>query len=312
MLISISIIISIVLSRAIARPILKASEASRRIAQIHGTGTASGDMTGQLFIRIEDHYKTRELAELSRSINELAGELEEWKRRQKQLTSDIAHELRTPLTCLQGNIEAMLDGVYTPDREHLANCHEETIRLANLVQDLNTLTGLEWANITLNKTEFDLAVLLRITAEQWRPAAREKGITINLNLRESVVTADYDRLKQVFVNILSNAVKYTDGGSITITIEEPASSGARGMDCGAKGMDCGVQGEVTVADSGIGIAEEDLPHIFERFYRSDKSRSRSTGGSGIGLAIAAAIVQAHGGTIGAESGGKGTIIRVRV
>ena len=146
---------------------------------------------------------------------------------------------------------------------------------------------------------------VHITAEQWRPAAREKGITINLNLRESVVTADYDRLKQVFVNILSNAVKYTDGGSITITVEEPASSGA-------KGMDCGVQGEVTVADSGIGIAEEDLPHIFERFYRSDKSRSRSTGGSGIGLAIAAAIVQAHGGTIGAESGGKGTIIRVRV
>jgi signal transduction histidine kinase len=276
-----------------------------------------------LIIRIPDQYKTRELAELSRSLNELAAELEEAERRQMRLSSDIAHELRTPLTCLQGNLEAMIDGVYKPDQEHLESCHEEIMRLISLVQDLNTLTLFEWETgylsgeggsdvsygraKNLHKTEFDLAKLLRITAEQFRTAANEKGIEIKLNLIESPITADYDRLKQVFINLLSNAVKYTDRGSITIAIGEGAGGWV-----------------VTIADTGIGIPESDLPHIFERFYRSDKSRSRrterfGTGGAGIGLTIAAAIVQAHGGTIGAESSGDaaagggasgGTVFRV--
>jgi signal transduction histidine kinase len=300
-----SILISIALSRAIARPILKAGEAARRIAKAHFGGMKAE----RSVIRIDDRYKTRELAELSRSINELAAELEEGERRQKQLSADIAHELRTPLTCLQGNIEAMLDGIYKPDREHLESCHEEIIRLSSLVQDLNILTGLEWENLTLNKTEFDLAKLLQVTAEQWRPAAREKGIELSVNLRGSPVIADYDRLKQVFINLLSNAVKYTDSGSITVTIERggdiPAVAGDNQAD------PCYT---VSIADTGIGIPESDLPHIFERFYRSDKSRSRSTGGAGIGLTIAAAIIRAHGGKISAESksGEPGSVFRVWV
>jgi signal transduction histidine kinase len=299
--------ISIPLSRSIAKPVLKAGEAARRIAQVHAPWTAhSGETNPEgLIIRIEDHYKTWELQELSRSINQLAAELEEGERRQKQLSADIAHELRTPLTCLQGNIEAMIDGVYAPDREHLESCHEEIIRLASLVKDLHTLTSLEGGDENsfgmsknLNKTTFDLARLLQAAAEQFAPAAREKGITLRLNLRESPVTADYDRLKQVFINLLSNAVKYTDQGSITITIEETHGGW-----------------EVTIADTGIGIPEADLPHIFERFYRTDKSRSRSTGGAGIGLTLAAAIVPAHGGRISVESGGSekgetGSIFRV--
>jgi signal transduction histidine kinase len=117
-----------------------------------------------------------------------------------------------------------------------------------------------------------------------------------LNLRESPVTADYDRLKQVFINLLSNAVKYTDRGGITVTIEE---GGER------------ARWHVTVSDTGIGIPESDLPHIFERLYRSDKSRSRTTGGAGIGLTIAAAIVRAHNGTISAENGvPAGAVFRV--
>jgi signal transduction histidine kinase len=333
-----SIAVSIPLARAIARPVNKAGEAARQIAQVHvpwtarskggSTESAGGERGGRPRIRIPEQYKTRELAELSRSINTLAAELEEAERRQKQLTSDIAHELRTPLACLRGDIEAMIDGVYKPDRERLESCHEEIMRLAALVQDLNTLTGLEWETIGLNRTEFDLAALLRATAEQFRAAASEKGIGINLNLRESPVNADYDRLKQVFVNILSNAVKYTDGGSITITVEEGREapperalpeSGPGGPPPGfppgpPPGLPPGFtefappgafpppRWEVTIADTGIGIPESDLPHIFERFYRSDKSRSRSTGGAGIGLAIAAAIVRAHGGTIGAGTG----------
>ena len=310
-----SIIISNILSRAIARPVNKSAEAARQIAQAH-SGAPS---RGQPNIRIDDSYKTRELAELARSINSLAAELEEAERRQKQLTSDIAHELRTPLTCLQGGIEAMIDGVYKPDREHLENCLLETIRLASLVQDLNTLTSLEWETITLTKTEFDLAALLHITARQFKAAATEKGIEIKLNLTESPVNADYDRLKQVFINLLSNAVKYTDQGSITITIKKgggslPLAPALRASATPSAGDTPATPPppvwEVSIADTGIGIPDCDLPHVFERFYRSDKSRNRSSGGAGIGLAIAAAIVHAHGGLIQAQSAGKGSVFRV--
>ncbi|MDR0554692.1 MAG: ATP-binding protein [Treponema sp.] len=292
-----SFAVSIILSRAIARPINKSAEAARRIAQTYSTWAAH-NAPGARIIRIDDQYQTKELAELARSINALSAKLEEGERRQKQLTGDIAHELRTPITCLQGDIEAMLDGVYKPDKEHLESCHEEVIRLAGLVRDLNTLTNVEWENITLNKTEFDLASLLRITAEQFKAAALEKNIAIRLDLIESQVIADYDRLKQVFINLLSNAIKYTDTGSITVRIEKAEEP---------------KHVSVWVSDTGIGIPEDDLPHIFERLYRTDKSRSRSTGGAGIGLAIAAAIIAAHGGTITAESagsGGVGTTFRV--
>jgi signal transduction histidine kinase len=312
-----SIGVSIALSRAIALPVNTSAEAARKIARIHG-GDAKAERP---VIRIKDAYKTRELAELARSINNLAAELEEGERRQRQLSSDVAHELRTPLACLQGNIEAMIDGVYKPDREHLESCHEEILRLTSLVQDLNTLAGFEGETITLNKTKFDLARLLHVTAEQFRPQAREKGIALNLDLGElaagtiaagiiavgiiAEVTADYDRLKQVFINLLSNAVQYTDRGSITIGVTAAASAAPLTAAAPARW-------EVTVADTGMGIPEEDLPHIFERLYRSDTSRSRSTGGAGIGLAIAAAIVRAHGGTISAESGAAGSIFRVRL
>jgi signal transduction histidine kinase len=283
-LIMLSIVISVLLSRAIARPILKAGEAARRIAH-----NRKPDHFGQLFserpvIRIDENYHTRELAELSSSINSLAEEIEEGERRQKQLTSDVAHELRTPLSCLQGTLEAMIDGVYIADREHLESCHEEIMRLSRLVDDLNILTGFEWNNVALNRTEFDLGALLDVTAEQWRAAAAAKGISINTELTEAPVIADYDRMKQVFINLLSNAVKYTDQGGITVTVKLREGGWL-----------------ISIADTGIGIPEADLPHIFERFYRSDKSRSRNTGGAGIGLSIAAAIIEAHGGSITVES-----------
>ncbi|MDR0644173.1 MAG: ATP-binding protein [Treponema sp.] len=285
-----SVIISILLSRTISRPILKAEEAARQIAALHSSGSTNRQ---NFRIRLHEQYKTKELAGLSHSINVLSHELEEGERRQRQLTSDIAHELRTPLTCLQGTIEAILDGVWEPDRENITSCHEEILRVTRLVQDLNTLTNLEWENINLNKTDFDLAELLQVTAEQFKAAAYKKGITITLNLTTSPINADYDRLKQVFINLLSNAIKYTDQGGITISLEPPAKNR-----------------RISIVDTGIGIPPEDLPFIFERLYRTDKSRNRNTGGAGIGLSIAAAIVSAHGGTISAESGNGGTIFHV--
>jgi signal transduction histidine kinase len=292
--------VSIALARGIALPVNLAGEAARSIAQIHSGGV----ILKHGGVRIPEKYKTRELAGLSSSINQLAMELEEAERWQKQLTADIAHELRTPLTCLRGNIEAMVDGVFTPDRERLLACYEETIRLNNLAEDLNTLSGLELGNIpygmskNLNKSVFDIAKLLQTVAGQFSAAVSEKGVDLHLRLRESPVSADYDRLKQVFINVLSNAVKYTDQGSISISVEAVDKDRL-------PGAPSGIRWEVIIADTGIGIPECDIPHIFERFYRTDKSRSRSTGGAGIGLAISAAIVKAHGGEIFAESAESG-------
>jgi signal transduction histidine kinase len=289
--------VSVFLAAALSRPILKASEAARRIAREHAGGTAAG---GPSSIRISDQYKTRELHELSRSINELARELEEGEQRQRRLTADVAHELRTPLTCLQANVEAMIDGVWEPTADRLAGCHEEILRLSALVEDLRVLSSLEWENLTLDKSDVDIKKLLTSAAEQFLPAAREKGIAISLDLEDGVLRADYKRLKQVFINLLSNAVKYTDRGTVTVRSRQQDAAGGEDP-----------RWELTVADTGIGIPPEDLPHVFERFYRSDKSRNRRTGGSGIGLTIAAAIVKAHGGEITAESeNGRGSVFRV--
>jgi signal transduction histidine kinase len=287
-----SVIISLWLSRAIARPILKAEEAARQIAALHSSGSGSRQ---NLKIRLHDRYQTKELAGLSHSINDLARELEEGERRQRQLISDIAHELRTPLTFVRGSIEAILDSVWQADREHLTGCHEEIMRVTALIEDLNTLTKLEWERLSLNKTDFDLAELLRVTTEQFKAAADAKGINLITRLVPYPINADHDRLKQVFINLLSNAIKYTDEGSITISLE-PSEKGR-----------C-----VSIADTGIGIPPKDMPHIFERLYRADKSRNRNTGGAGIGLAIAAAIVSAHGGTITAVSGNGGTTFQVEL
>ncbi|MDR1971773.1 MAG: two-component sensor histidine kinase [Treponema sp.] len=289
--------VSFFLASAISRPIVLAGQAARRIAGEHAGG---GRGTGKT-ARIRDDYKTRELRDLSRSINELAEELDEGERRQRQLSADVAHELRTPLSCLQGTMEAMIDGVWEPTARRLASCHEEILRLSKLVEDLNLLTSLEWENLALDKTNFDLAELLDLTAEQFRPAAGEKGIALEKDLAPCPVYGDYNRLKQVFVNILSNAVRYTDRGSVTVRVR-PAGEGA----------DKGFL-EVTAADTGQGIGKGEEDRIFERFYRSDLSRSRNTGGAGIGLTIAAAIVKAHGGRIGAESRAEGgTLFRVEL
>ena len=292
-----SVMVSVLLSRTIAKPILKAGDTARRIALAYNRNTLQfGNNSG---IRINEQYRTREIAELSGSINSLAEELEEGERRQRQLSNDIAHELRTPLATLQGSLEAMIDGIYTPDKVHLESCHEEILRLNRLVDDLNLLTGLEWKNIKLNLSEINLGKLIDDLADQWKPAILEKGLELKLFMdenRDYIVSGDYDRLKQVFINLISNAVKYTDRGYVSIKLDSiPLENSIM----------------VSIIDTGIGIPKEDLPHVFERFYRSDKSRSRSTGGAGIGLSIAAAIIYAHGGKISVDgNNGNGTVFHI--
>jgi signal transduction histidine kinase len=284
--VALSILLSLALAAALARPILETAGAAEKIAG------------GNFGVRVPSRSRIREISRLSLAINDLASALENGEKWQSRLTADISHELRTPLTVLQGNIEGMIDGVLEPTRERLENCGEEITRLSRLVSDLNNLSLLEKENLLLQKTDFDLAELLASTAEHFAPAAAAKGLYLKTDLAPAPIRADYDRIKQVFVNLLSNALKYTDEGGITVT------SGKAGDESGA------VSYRVTVADTGIGIPPEDLPHVFERFYRTDKSRNRGTGGSGIGLAVVQSIVKAHGGEISAQSAAQGTAFSV--
>lgn len=277
-----SITISVLLAAALAKPILRAADTARQMAN------------GNLSIRIKDRNKTKELHVLAESVNELAIALENGERWQKRMTSDIAHELRTPLTTLQGNLEAMIDGIWKPTKENLSSCHEEVVRLNKLVDDLGKLSILEQETLVLHKTEFDLYDLLKSVGTQFSTALEEKGLTLRISEGEYPICADHERLKQVFWNLMSNALKYTDAGSVQIAVEPLEQAYI-----------------VRIADTGIGIPAEEQRYLFDRFYRSDRSRSRETGGVGIGLTIAKAIVLAHGGTIDVTSEqGSGSVFSV--
>ncbi|MDR0936579.1 MAG: HAMP domain-containing histidine kinase [Oscillospiraceae bacterium] len=197
-----------------------------------------------------------------------------------QLTADVAHELRTPLTAVSTNLEAMAEGVLEPTAERLNACYNEIRRLGNLVADLENLAKTESDILKFDPVQLDL---LELASEVFETVEGE----------HVTVTADRERLLQVLNNLRSNAEKY-GGGEITVTVKNNKN-----------------YGEIAVADKGNGISAEDLPHIFERFYRADKSRSRSTGGAGIGLAIVKSIVTAQGGTVSASSNpGEGSIFTV--
>jgi signal transduction histidine kinase len=198
----------------------------------------------------------------------------------RRLTADVAHELRTPLAALSTNLEAIAEGALEPTPERIQKCYDEIQRLNKLVSDMEKLATAESDVLKLNKQPIDMLGLARDVFTE------VTGVPVMIN-------ADRERLLQVLTNLKSNAEKYSDG-IVSVTVQ-----------------DIGKFAKVTVTDRGQGIAPEDLPHIFERFYRADKSRNRSTGGAGIGLAIVKTIVEAHGGKVKAESEpGKGSTFTV--
>jgi signal transduction histidine kinase len=199
----------------------------------------------------------------------------------------MAHELRTPLASLQSHLEALIDGVWQPDPARLSGLHEEILRINRMVADLEKLAHVEENAAGLERRSTDICSLVEGIVRNVEPQFREKGVTLRSSAASPSVVrvVDPDKLSQAVINLLSNALKYTPpGGTVAVRVDD-GSSGIR----------------ISVADTGVGIAAEDLPRVFERFYRADNSRSRATGGAGIGLSIARAIVEAHGGTINAAS-----------
>ncbi len=254
------------------------------------TRAAEAITAGDLSQRVPVHTGD-EIGRLALAFNTMAGALDRAETLRRQMVADIAHELRTPLSLMQGNLEAILDGMYEINMENVASVHEETLVLTRLVNDLRDLSLAEAGQLPLEQDRVDLADLAARAAESFRSQASEQGITLVVDLPAGLppVRGDAQRLNQVLINLLSNALRHTPGGGRVVV--------SAGQDSG--GMDGHLR--ISVADTGQGIPAEDLPFVFERFYRADKSRVRASGGSGLGLAIARQIVQAHGGRIWAES-----------
>ena len=203
----------------------------------------------------------------------------------RQLTSDVAHELRTPVANVSSQLEAMIEEVWEPTKERLQSCYDELGRISGIISDLEKLRQIEASNMVLEKEPVDLLELAQAVKTAFEPELAKKKLTCMVTGESAIISGDQRRLHQVIFNLVSNAVKYsTESGQILIDIHNS-----------------GKNVQLTVKDQGIGIAKEDIPLIFERFYRTDRSRNRKTGGAGIGLTIVKAIVLAHGGNISVES-----------
>jgi two-component system sensor histidine kinase BaeS len=268
-----SVIAGCLLARRISRPVTKTAYIAKQISE------------GNYSIRFESGTRIRELDDLAEAINQLSDGLGKQESLRKRLTADVAHELRTPLTSLSSHLEAMMEGLWEPTYGRLNSCFEEVKRLGTLVADLEQLARMESETLVLKKTRIDLLSLVKIVSDTMNGELLKRNLSFAIEGAPVSVEADKDRISQVIANLLSNAVKYTpEGGSIKVIITETPKNGV-----------------IKVIDNGIGIPERELPLVFERFYRSDKSRDRKTGGAGIGLAIVKSIVTAHGGRVEAES-----------
>lgn len=249
------------------------------------TNTAEMISKGHYDDRSNEISNIREIGQLTVTVNNLAETLKNQEMLRKRLTADVAHELRTPLATLQSHMEAMIDGIWEPDKKRLNSIHDEIMRLGRMVGDLEKLARYESENMVLNKSEFSLSKLINSILINFEKECIVRNIAVDFGGNNVIAFADKDKISQVIINIISNAIKFMpDGGRININTEEKTDAIV-----------------IVVQDTGTGIAEKDLPHIFERFYRTDVSRSRLTGGSGIGLTIAKAIVEAHRGRIDVES-----------
>jgi histidine kinase len=274
----VAIVVSVIFSRSIIAPVRDMTAASQRIAE--------GHYGERVQIRGAD-----ELGQLAGRFNQMAEKLEDVESMRRRLIGDVTHELRTPLTAIEGSVEGLMDGLLPATDETYQQIHVEAERLSRLVDDLQELSRVEAHAYQLDLRDLDAIALIKTVIKRMQFQFDEKRVTLTTNLPPQPVHlhADEDRIVQVLTNLVGNALNYTPvDGQVTISIESTSR-----------------EARFSVKDTGVGIPLEHLPHIFDRFYRVDKSRSRAHGGSGIGLTIAKHLVEAHGGKIWAESEGEG-------
>ena len=274
-----AVLLTIFLSQRILGPVEALTVAARRMEK--------GDLSQRVQVRSSD-----EIGALAHAFNAMADGLARIEQLRRNMVNDVAHELRTPLASIRGYLEALRDGVVAPSPQIVDSLYEEAMLLNRLVDDLQELALAEAGQLKLDRQPTDLAAVVQQAVGSLLPEASAKELTIQTELPDlPQVDADPQRVGQVLRNLLRNAVAYTPAGGEITVLARPV----------------GAEVEVSVRDTGIGIAPEHLPYIFERFYRVDQSRARSTGGAGLGLSIVKGLVEAHGGHIRVESEvGKGS------
>jgi signal transduction histidine kinase len=268
-----SVGLAVVMARMLARPLREVGAAARRIAD--------GDYAARV-----PREGPEEIASLADSFNQMAASLEEQERMRRDFIANAAHELRTPLTNLQGYLEALRDGVIVADRSTYESLWDEAERLVRLSRSLDALAEGDSAAGAPALQSLDLAAAIRSAVDLVQPSIERAGLTLSVDVPASLpARANQDHLAQVLANLLSNAVRYTPpGGSVSVRAERRPGDLL-----------------VSVANTSESIPADDLDHVFERFYRVEKSRDRARGGAGIGLAIVKQLVEAGGGRVGAES-----------
>ena len=271
---AVAMLLAWILVRRLVRPISDMMLLAERIA--------AGDYAQRVATQGPD-----ELVRLAESLNQMAASLEHIEALRRDLVANVAHELRTPLTTLQGYLEGLRDGVVPVSGDTLASLHEEVLRLVRLVDTLQQLSRFDARISGLQRTRLDVITLARQIASLYHPELSARNVTAHVvgDSPRAQVDADPDLVGQALRNLLDNALRYASAGT-EITVRTARADG---------------RVRVAVENVGEEITPEDLPHIFERFYRGEKSRSRDTGGAGIGLALVQEIARAHGGDVGAES-----------
>ena len=284
---AIAVFLGALLAGALTRPLREMAVASHAIAQ--------GELEQQVPVRSDD-----ELGELARAFNKMSAELARITSQRRQMTADIAHDLRTPLTVLAGYLEAMEEGALAPTPQRLATMQQEVAGLTRLVEDLRVLSLADADRLELHLEETDVADLLARVRDIHAPQARQQSVDLQLRVAPDLPFSRLDpaRMRQVIGNLVSNALRHTgEGGAISL---EALLDGDGAV-------------LLRVRDTGSGIAAEDLPHIFDRFYKADSARAEGRGASGLGLAIARSLVEMHGGAISVDSApGQGATFTIRL
>jgi len=273
----------------------------RALAPVHALSVAASEVArGDLSQRV-DANPGSELGGLGIAFNNMAGALEDAEFERRRLVADIAHELRSPLTNIQGYLEAIKDGVLEADESTIDTIYSQTKHLGTLVEDLRLLALVEAGSLRLELTDADISGLVSDAVEAFRPRAVDRSIALEVTVSDGMPVARLDptRIRQVVSNLVENAITHTpDGGRVVVTVGAATHAGAA---------------TISVSDTGTGISPEDLPHVFDRFYRVDPSRNRVTGGAGLGLTIMKRLVEVHGGQVGVSSVfGSGTTFTVQI